>query len=624
MKIKSLQISNVLSFKYFENIEEAETITFDKSFNILIGQNGAGKSTVLEVINFVFRRVLFVPYDRNRDLYGQRTSIETAQKKEILKKINNSHLYKDFRLERNYDFEDETQKIRIVVKIDNIDEENIKFLQDNKDQLSPIVGIYSAEQLFSNDKYRKEYVVDIELNSTDKTYTVNTQQDIGFTYLTAYNLYKEVVEIYNEENVDNQLSNLTESFALIGSYRNYSTYSPHVSLGGGNTADKQIQAIRTGEFSKSTNASETNEPPVFGIVRLRMAKECFGLITKKKDTKECEKAANDLRFVKDINKKIKIVNLKMEVKLLDVSSWNFSFSFVDIKRKRAITDMKALSAGQKSIIHLVFEAYGRGDLSGGLVIIDEPEIHLHYQFQNEYLRVIDKLNEEQDCQYVLVTHSEPLINSKTIGNVIRLSLDENSYTKINQPNISTDQKWLVKILDNKRSTHAFFGSKVVLVEGEDDRYFFRALVDAIEEKLKKGFSQDITILDIDGNNFEEWKQLFESFGLTIYAITDLDTAYKRYYTEEKFKKLHTPELIEGFVTDHPDLYNNIKNDYENLFYILKQGKLENYLNLHQKGLSYVIQFCKEDLTTFWNEDSEKVNELKTIWSKITGEDIDSL
>ncbi len=547
MKIKSLKISNILSFKYIESIEEAEIINFDRSFNILIGQNGAGKSTVLEVINFVFRRVLFVPYDRNRDLYSQRKTIEPNQKKEILKKINNTQSYKDFRLERNYDFEDKTQKVRIVVELDDIDKANIKFLQDNKVKLAPIVGIYSAEQMFADGEYQSEYIIDIELSSTDKTYTVNTEQDIGFTYLTAYNLYKEVIEIHNEEKPKEQIDNLAESFALIGSYRNYSAYSPHVSLGGGNTADKQIQQIRMGEFSKSTNATEGGEPSIFGLVRLRMAKECFDLIFDKNDLRECEKAANNLPFVKAINKKIQIVNLKTEVKLVDQSSWNFSFSFVDIKRSREISDINSLSAGQKSIIHLVFEAYGRGSLLGGLVIIDEPEIHLHYQFQNEYLRVVEKLNQEQGCQYILVTHSEPLVSSKTISSVIRLSLDENNYTKINQPNITTDQKWLVKILDNKRSTHAFFGSKVLLVEGETDRYFFRAVLNEVEDKLKKGLSQDITILDIDGNtNPSEWRKLFESFGLKTFFITDLDSAFK-YYPEDERYKLKTPVLVNSFL-----------------------------------------------------------------------------
>lgn len=620
MKIKTLQISNIWSFKHVDDIANAPKISFDKNFNILIGQNGAGKSTVLEVINFVFRRVLFVPYNKNQDLYGQRTSINVEQKKQILSKLNDIQYYRSFRLERNYDFENQPQKIRIIVEIDDIDRANIQLLQANKNGLSPLVGLYSAEQMFADGAYQKEYQIDIELNSSNKTYTVKTSQDIGYTYLTAYNLYKEVIEIYNDENPENQISNLAESFALIGSYRNYNAYSTHVSLGGGNTAEKQIQQVRTSEYSKSTNATETGEPSIFSLVRLMMAGECQNLIVTKKDRQECERAANDLDFIKSINEKIKIVNLKVEIKLIDVSSWNYTFSFIDTKRNKTITDINSLSAGQKAIVHLVFEAYGRGDLKGGLVIIDEPEIHLHYQFQNEYLRVIEKLNKEQGCQYILVTHSESLISSETISSVIRLSLDESGYTKINQPTVTTEQKWLVKILDNQRSTHAFFGSKVLLVEGEDDRYFFRAVFGEIEEKLKKGIAQDITVLGIEGKGkCDVWRDLFDSFGLKTFFIADLDFAWNFYPTETAYK-LKTPESVAQFLSAHTDVAVKIEGEYAKEIFILKEGDLEKYLGIHNKGLVNVIDFCHNDLKKYLtNTTDSKVQELKMIMAKITGE-----
>lgn len=619
MKIKSLHISNIWSFKYFDDINNAPKITFDKNFNILIGQNGAGKSTVLEVINFVFRRVLFVPYNRDRDLYGQRSIIDSNQKKTILKKIDNVQYYRDFHLERNYDYEDKTQKIKIIIEIDDIDRANIQLLQENKSKLTPLVGLYSAEQMFAEGEFQNEYEINIELNSTDKNYTVQVNEDIGFTYLTAYNLYKEVIEIYNEDNQENQITNLAESFALIGSYRNYNNYSTEATLGGGNTAEKQIQKIRTNEYSRSTSASENGEPAIFSLVRLRMAAECFNLIQTKKDTKECEVAANGLEFIKLINKKLKIVNLKVEIKLTDVSNWNFTFSFIDTKRNKAVSDINSLSAGQKAIVHLVFEAYGRGDLKGGLVIIDEPEIHLHYQFQNEYLRVIEKLNKEQGCQYILVTHSESLISSDTISSVIRLSLDEEGYTTINQPVITTDQKWLVKILDNKRSTHAFFGSKVLLVEGETDRYFFRAFLTEIEEKLKKGVAQDISVLDInDKKTNEQWSNLFNSFGLKTFFITDLDSAY-RFYPTEPEQSINTSQLANQFHKEHMDAVSKIENEYSNRIFILKEGDLETYLGI-QKGLVYVINFCQNELKTYLeNRTNSKVQELIKIIATVTGE-----
>jgi len=620
MKIKSLQISNILSFAHVEDIENAPKITFDKNLSILIGQNGSGKSTALEVINFIFRRVLFVPYNRNADLYTKRTTINTDEKRRILSKIDNVQYYRDFRLDRNYDFEDKKQKIRVIVEIDDIDRANIQLLKDNKDKLSPIIGLYSAEQMFADGSTQNEYQLDIALESGNKTYTVQTNQDVGYTYLSAYNLYREIIEIYNEDNPDALINNLTESFALIGGYRNYNSYATHVSLGGGNTAQKQIQGIRLSEYSRSANSTENSEPSIFSLVRLKMAGRCFDLMDASAEKKrECEVSANNLDFIKSINEKLKIVNLKVEIKLIDLSQWSFSFSFVDTKRNRVISDINSLSAGQKAITHLVFEAYGRGDLKGGLVIIDEPEIHLHHQFQSEYLRVIEKLNSEQGCQYILVTHSESLINSDTISNVIRLSLDESGYTKVNQPAITTDQKWLVKILDNKRSTHAFFGSKILLVEGDTDRYFFRAVLGEIEEKLKKGLVQDITVLDInDKKKDSEWRNLFDAFGLKTFFITDLDYTWK-FYPSEAVAKINTASLTSQFLTNHTDVITKIESEYPNRTYILKEGDLEIYLSI-QKDLTNVIDFCQNNLKTYLtNGTSTKIQELKKILSSITGE-----
>lgn len=625
MKIKSLQISNILSFKYEEDINQASKLEFDNNFNILIGQNGAGKSTVLEIINFIFRRVLFIPYERNVDLYSQRLTLDPQQKKSILHKPDRIQNYKDFRLERNYDFENKPQNIRITVDLDDIDSKNIQLLQKNKEKLVSILGLYSGEEIFGVESYSNRYVIDIELNSTNQTFSVNTQTDLGYKYLTGYNLYKEIIEIYNYENSTDLITPLSETFSLISCYRNYNSYSAHASLGGGNTALKQIQNIRSSEFSKSTNAAEGGEPSIFSLVRLRMADTPFQLILTELNKEQCELEANKLDFVLLINEKLKIVNIKVEIKLLDHSSWNFAFSFIDTRKKRRINDINSLSAGQKAIIHLVFEAYGRGHLKGGLVIIDEPEIHLHYQFQNEYLRVIEKLNIEQNCQYILVTHSESLINSETIKNVIRLSLDENNFTKINQPLITADQKWLVKILDNIRSTHAFFGSKVLLVEGEDDRYFFRALIQEIERKNKKGFSQDITVLDIGGKGKkpEIWKRLFESFGLKTYFIADLDYS-NIFYPTETSKTVHNSQEICTYLDKHTDLYSKIENEYKNNTFILKAGSLEQYLEIHNKGLSNVIDFCHNSLVKHLQSVNIKNSELKMIMSMITEENEESL
>lgn len=52
MKINYPQISNILCFEHTDDIAKAEKIEFDKKLSSIIGQNGAGKSTVL-VVKFI-------------------------------------------------------------------------------------------------------------------------------------------------------------------------------------------------------------------------------------------------------------------------------------------------------------------------------------------------------------------------------------------------------------------------------------------------------------------------------------------------------------------------------------------------------------------------------------------
>ena len=296
--------------------------------------------------------------------------------------------------------------------------------------------------------------------------------------------------------------------------------------------------------------------------------------------------------------------MKCRIRVSSRITREYAFEFIDTQRNRPISNINHLGAGQKALIHLVFEAYGRGDLKGGVVIIDEPEIHLHYQFQNEYLRIIEKINQEQNCQYVLVTHSESLINSVTIHKVKRFALDEGNNTTIKAPVLTTVQKVLIKILDNTRSTYAFFAKKVILVEGETDRYFFKALIKEIVPNL----NQEIAVLDISGKpNYETWKEFFEAFGLTVFFIGDFDAVLKFLYPINPAPKLPTLTLVNNFKASHPNWEADIEQKYAQKIYILKDGNLEYYLDIHQKGLPGIIEFCEENLQGYLADETNTMS-----------------
>lgn len=600
MKVVSLQLSNVLSFRYVDDIETAQKISFDDDLNIIIGENGSGKSTALEVINFLFRRVLYKQYNLNQELYVQRNNINVDQRRQILQP-SNDHSFRGFRLDPNWNTEGLPQKIRIVIRLDEIDKKNLQYLQDKRSALNPLVVRYSNRGDSATVGFGDTYCLDIALNRNDQSFSVqpiNCAQDFGYEYITDYHFFKEAISLYNLENRSAPIAGLYESFTLISSYRNYHSFNASVSLRDNHPA-VQIRQIRSADYNKSLNANDNSEPSIFGLVRLRVAEEHFGLISKKLDEAECEAVANDLPFIKEINKRLKIVNLECKIKLLDLRTWQYSFEFLDLRRNKAISDINSLSAGQKAITHLVFEAYGRGDLKGGVVIIDEPEIHLHYQFQHEYLQVIRELNKCQSCQYILVTHSEALINSATISSVRRFSLNGDGYTEIRFPSLTAEQKLLIRILDNTRSTYAFFAKKVVLVEGDTDRFFFKAMMQSLHQEL----DQEIAILHVGGKSeLALWTDLFENFGLIVYRIADLDYAYNLFYTKEQKISLKTSSAVEAFKGAHPDCENLIAAEYSRRTYILKDGDLESCLGIG-KDLGDVIAFCSNRLSNFLQDDS---------------------
>lgn len=675
MNIKELQISNILSFKYYEDISNAPKIVFGADLNIFIGENGSGKSTALEVINFVFKRVLFTQFNFNQDNYWKREDLTGPQRKEIIAVPDNKNL-NGFRLDPTWGYEDKAQKIRLVIQLDEIDRKNIELLTNHKSDFESIVSLYSnLGQPVIGDS-TETFTIDLTLNKNNNSFShtiTPTTSSAAFSYLANYNYYKELIRIHNFENPNNLISPLYESFALIGSFRNYHSFNTTVSLKDKSGA-QQIQAIYDKDFKTSLNSNENAEPAIFSLVRLRIADSHFDLFGSKMDSSQCEIEVNKAPFLLSINKRLKLVNLECKIRLTDQRTWQYSFEFTDIKRNQTLKDINSLSAGQKAIVHLVFEAYGRGDLKGGLVVIDEPEIHLHYQFQHEYLRVIKDLNHDQKSQYVLVTHSESLINSATIHNVKRFTLDQNRYTAIMSPSLTLEQRVLIKILDNTRATYAFFGKKVVLVEGDSDRYFFKAALDEINPSI----SQEISVIDVGGKGgFESWRDFFQSFGLQVYYIGDFDNVFSLLFdgstliTQDKWAQAEatikqqkldtlTPQqqsdlkakydhLVQSpyFLTKPPrerwkpllDMFINlsqaekklivdevkksnanldalVESKYSNNVFLLKSGDLEKYLGLTAKGLSGVVRFCNSELKAFMVSTTGEAKEIRSILEKV--------
>ncbi len=72
--------------------------------------------------------------------------------------------------------------------------------------------------------------------------------------------------------------------------------------------------------------------------------------------------------------------------------------------------IEALSAGEKQIVLMLGEIQRR-IRRGSVVLMDEPEIHLHPRWQRLLVRALTDLAAEYDAQLIITTHSEEVANA---------------------------------------------------------------------------------------------------------------------------------------------------------------------------------------------------------------------
>lgn len=612
MKVNYLQLSNILSFKYEEDINNAFKIEFDPYLSIIIGGNGSGKSTALEAMNFVFTRVLF-KYCEFRDY---NFSLSGENRRNVLVIDNRSNNISGLRLQPNWNSKSKPQRIRISFILDDIDKTNMSHIANNYTHIKNIFEEYSHIEFpidFMPIDGDINIIMDVILNYKEDAYTVeytgSTPAYVQF-YLEYYQAINEAIAMHNNEHADH-IKPLGSTFSMLSAFRNYNTFSLQTSLRSNPT--NQLREIRRDSSYRSSHDQSGSEPAIFDIVKLKLGEKYLNFLKGKKDIYEAKDAVNKMKMVNCINNKLKLLNLKFYIELTDLITWSYEFRFYDTKNERDLGDINNLSAGQKSIMHLIFEAYGRDDVNGGLIIIDEPEIHLHYQFQFEYLKILEKLAEEQRIQYVIVTHSEGFISNKTIEHVKRFSLDEGRNSVVCAPDIREDQKKLIEILNNTWAARVLFLDRVLLVEGQDDEYFFRAAI----KKLQPDLSRNITVYGVRGkDSISSFKSFFESFGLKVYVIKDLDATGRDFYNstvsfkyDKRTKQAGLDKRkIDKYRNEHPDLDQQIESKYSSDEFYLKKGAIEQYTG-KEKGIDHVIDFCENEMDNFLNSDDEKAKEI---------------
>lgn len=112
-----------------------------------------------------------------------------------------------------------------------------------------------------------------------------------------------------------------------------------------------------------------------------------------------------------------LVNLFLEGKWIEEVNLNYRVVIADDQGKKY--GLEALSSGEKQIVMLIGEIY-RHIVKGSLLLIDEPELHLHPVWQRVFVEVLTRLCKKYDAQMILTTQSPRIAESVLSREVVSL------------------------------------------------------------------------------------------------------------------------------------------------------------------------------------------------------------
>jgi predicted ATP-dependent endonuclease of OLD family len=165
-----------------------------------------------------------------------------------------------------------------------------------------------------------------------------------------------------------------------------------------------------------------------------------------------------------------------------------------------------------------------------LIMVEEPESHLHAQLQQVFIRQLQTLVTGPDAgtQFVLTTHSSHIVyeNFKSIRYFARID-DQGPfhYSEVRDLSVfygetaDDTRKFLLQYL---KLTHCdlFFADAVILAEGNVERLLLPLLIANFCSRLE---ASHLTILELGGAFSHRFRELIHFLGLRCLVITDIDS-----------------------------------------------------------------------------------------------------
>lgn len=446
MYITNLKIKN---FRAIENLE----LNLNKGLNVLIGENNSGKTSVIDLLRLVFDKGNYP-----NEIYWQESDFRVFNSNEEFNPIEFDIKFKPTNENESFCF----SELHVVEFDEN--ENKIDFLE--------IHGKISLIKRKGETKIKKEF-----WGGKDKEKRIPWEiwNELNYTYLSP-------LRDVNRDLKPNNNNLLSKLFLNISELKEDDDYKEKMSnLIKKNFDDKEWEdLLEEGKDKITTHLNEMNFID---------------------DYQDIDIAFSSFEF-EDIIKKL-ILQLPLD---LDIEK----------EKKKIFFNLYQNGLGYNNLIYastIFGDIIQRKEVfedNYNLLLIEEPEAHLHPQLENIFFRYLQKLEENNDFQIIVSSHS-PTITAKTkLDNVIVMNnINNNIYvTPIKNTLLNDeDRVFLKKFLDVTKS-QLFFAKGVILVEGISEALLIPIFARLMGKKYdldKKG----IEVIET-GISFQRYSGLFNS------------------------------------------------------------------------------------------------------------------
>lgn len=269
-----------------------------------------------------------------------------------------------------------------------------------------------------------------------------------------------------------------------------------------------------------------------------------------------------------------------------------------------------------------------------MLVIEEPEAHLHPVMQYQFIKFLKNNIENKKVRQIFITsHSTHITAATALDDMICLYENEN-IIKVGYPgkvftSVDTDgneikhdnsKKYVQRFFDATKSD-MLFSEKVILVEGIAEQLLLPIFANYLNKSLEENH---VAVINVGGRYFEHFIYLFNSknslaINRKIACITDLDPTRKEKVKEGKNNKKYEacyPYEFKVDIDKYEYKYNQLMENYVNE----KHPNIRAYAQDKKYGKTLEYQLILDNpslkiLITPAISNATELNDLMNIYSK---------